>query len=65
MWTEAESVAGQTIKRQLNLRDDDRATAYSVVLQFDGKDVWEDPPQSPSEVSTWGYFFTSRPGNIK
>jgi len=40
-------------------------TAYRVDLQFDGKTVWEDPPQSPSEVSTWGYFFTSRPGNIK
>ncbi len=40
-------------------------TSWSVVLEHDGKTICKDPGQKSSQVSTWGYFFTSRPGNIK
>ena len=40
-------------------------TADSVVLEFDGKKVWEEQEQSPSNVSTWGYYFSFRDAHIK
>ncbi len=40
-------------------------TADPVVLEFDGMTVWEEPAQSPSAVSTWGYYFSFRDAHIK
>ncbi|GEM_PF-1420928 len=40
-------------------------TADKVFLLFDGNSVWEEPEQSPSKVSTWGYYFSFRDAHIK
>ena len=40
-------------------------TAVELTLNHDGKPIWKGVGQSPSEVSTWGYFFTYRNSAIK
>ena len=40
-------------------------TAVELNLNHDGKPIWKGVGQSPSEVSTWGYFFTYRNSAIK
>lgn len=40
-------------------------TAVELTLSHEGKSVWKGAGQEPSDVSTWGYFFTYRNAAIK
>lgn len=40
-------------------------TSWNVVLDYDGKTVWQEAGQQAHDVSSWGYYFSFREASIK